>query len=137
MLQTSSKMLAKSPDDVIMETEAMTANHLVSPNKLLKTMAKQYKSFALMEVATSAAQNPFARVKGLIENMLTKLLNEANEEPDHKNFCDEELAKRTKTEEERMIGMDKFPASLYMAATTKAELPECIHQLQVEIKALA
>jgi len=136
MLQFSSKMTAKGSDDVIGESEAMNAKRRANLNKLLKGMAKQYNSFALMEVATSAAQDPFAKVKGLIEDMITKLLNEANEEADHKNFCDEELAKSTKTKEEKMMGMDKFQARMDKAATTKAELQESIRQLQSEIQAM-
>merc|ERR1719409_1673814 len=83
-----------------------------------------------------ATQDPFAKVKGLIEDMVTKLLNEANEDADHKNFCDEELAKSNKAKEEKMMGMDKFQARMDKAATSRAELEESIRQLQSEIKAM-
>merc|ERR1719409_1357360 len=83
-----------------------------------------------------ATQDPFAKVKGLIEDMVTKLLNEANEDADHKSFCDEELAKSTTAKEDKTMGMDKFQARMDKAATSKAELEESIRQLQSEIKAM-
>merc|ERR1719409_1583293 len=83
-----------------------------------------------------ATQDPFAKVKGLIEDMVTKLLNEANEDADHKSFCDEELAKSTKTKEDKTMGMDKFQARMDKAATSRAELQESVRTLQEEIKVI-
>jgi len=117
-------------------SDSLAAKRRAHVQKLLKSLAKQYSSFALMSLASRSAQDPFAKIRGLIEDMITKLLNEASEEADQKAFCDEELAKSTKTKEEKMMGLDKFQARMDKAATTKAELQESIRQLQSEIQAM-
>merc|ERR550514_970305 len=75
---------------------------------LLRDLAKKFHSFALMEMASRAQLDPFAKIKGLIEDMVTKLVNEANAEAEHKTFCDEEIGKSTKSKEEKMMSMDEF-----------------------------
>merc|ERR1719421_322378 len=84
-------------------------------------------------MASRAASDPFAKVRGLIDDMITKLLNEANEEASHKSFCDEEMSSGQKSKDEKMAQMDKFQSRMDGAATAEAELNEQIKVLQAEI----
>merc|ERR1719473_1786515 len=74
----------------------------------LKSMSKKFSSYALMEVAGAAATDPFAKIKGLIEGMIAKLVTEANEEATQKAFCDEEIAKSKKAQAEKSMTSDKL-----------------------------
>merc|ERR1719473_2012704 len=99
----------------------------------LKEMGNKFHSFRLVQIASSAAQDPFAKVRGLVTDMIDALVKEANEEASAKAFCDEELAKSNKAKDEKMLKLDQYQARIDDAATTKAELGEDIKTLQSEI----
>merc|ERR1712241_271696 len=71
--------------------------------QLVKQLARKHHSSALAQLASRmtavirfGARNgddPFAKVKGLIENMIAKLEKEAEEDATEKAYCDEEMAK--------------------------------------------
>merc|ERR1719158_1413991 len=67
--------------------------------RLVRDLAQKEKSPALAQLATRMAaamqaggssRDPFAKVKGLIQNMLEKLQKEAEEDATEKAFCDKE-----------------------------------------------
>merc|ERR1719343_1263447 len=70
---------------------------------LIKKLAKEHHSAALAQLASRIAattryasangEDPFAKVKGLIQDMISKLQAEAGAEATEKAFCDEETSK--------------------------------------------
>merc|ERR1719161_858992 len=68
---------------------------------LLKSLATKHHSFALTQMASMARSDPFVKIRGLIEDMIAKLLKEAQEEATHQAFCEEELGKSKKSKEEK------------------------------------
>merc|ERR1719440_2061167 len=54
---------------------------------------QRLRSKGLSLLAQKLAADPFAKVKKLIDDMITKLLNEANEDAQHEGFCDKEIGK--------------------------------------------
>merc|ERR1719408_1101054 len=107
---------------------------------VLKRVAAAQKSEALaqlasrMEAAVHVAQHtgddPFAKVKGLISDMIEKLLKEAAEEASHKAWCDEEMGE-TKSKKEKLTTIVED-----LTATIE-KLTEEVAQLQEELAALA
>merc|ERR1719316_1554204 len=65
----------------------------------LKAAAEKTKSHTLAMVAQKAAEDPFAKVKKMIRDLIVKLMEEANSEAEHKGWCDTELATNKQTRE--------------------------------------
>jgi len=59
--------------------------------RYLNQLGRKLKSTALVSLAYRAGSDPFAKIKGLLEEMISKLLQEAAQEADQKAFCDKEL----------------------------------------------
>merc|ERR1719324_1945487 len=102
----------------------------------LKGLSHEFKSYALMEMVSVAASDPFEKVRGLIEGMIAKLVTEANEEATQKQFCDEETAKSKAAQAEKSMTSDKLKSRIDMATTTKAQLEDKVKELESEVAAL-
>merc|ERR1719333_1450852 len=102
----------------------------------LKGMSKKFGSYALMELAGSAVSDPFVKIRGLIEDMIAKLLKEAQEEATQKAFCDEEMGKSKASEKEKTMPLDKLNSRIDKATARTAELTEAIKTLESEIATL-
>jgi len=102
----------------------------------LKDMSRKFGSYALMEMAGSAAMDPFVKIRGLIEDMIGKLLKEAQEEATQKAFCDEEMGKSNKAKEEKTLTLEKLQSRLDKASARKAELTQAVKDLEAEIASL-
>merc|ERR1719324_1526273 len=89
-----------------------------------------------MELAGSAASDPFVKIRGLIEDMIAKLMKEAQEEATQKAFCDEEMGKSNKAKEEKTLTLDKLQSRLDKAGSRKAELAQAVKDLESEIASL-
>merc|ERR1719301_275271 len=134
MLQTAKKQDIDSDDDTAPQSpEDQTRQKLVQK---LKSMSSKFSSYALMEVAGAAATDPFAKVKGLIEGMIAKLVTEANEEATQKAFCDEEKAKSEAVKDEKTMTIDQLSSRMGKASATKGLLEQKVKTLEAEIAAL-
>merc|ERR1719440_968960 len=76
--------------------------------KKFQSLGKKFHSFALMQMAGAAASDPFVKIRGLIEDMLAKLIKEAQEEASQKAFCDEEMGKSKASQTEKTAKLDKY-----------------------------
>jgi chromosome segregation ATPase len=125
-LQTSSMTRTKDEDVEMAQRRA-------SAVKTLRTLAKKYRTFGLLELSTSAQSDPFGKVRGLIESMIAKLTKEAAEEADMKSFCDEETAESKKKQADLSAKLDKTDARIAKAVASKAKLTEDIKVLEEQI----
>merc|ERR1719443_481040 len=98
-----------------------------------ESLGKKFHSFALMQMASMAASDPFVKIRGLIEDMIEKLLKEAQEEASQKAFCDEEMGKSKTSKAEKTATIDKLQTRIDGASATIAELTEAVKTLQSEI----
>jgi len=114
---------------------------------LVKKLAKQHHSAALAQLASRIAavirygaaggEDPFAKVKGLITDMISKLTAEAQGEATEKAYCDEELAKTAAKKAELDATISKLTSKIDVAAAKSAGLKEDVKELQSELAALA
>lgn len=112
-------------DDKVSKTRAAVVQKL-------KDLAHTSHSFAMLEMASAAGSDPFGKVRGLIEDMISKLVEEANQEATQKAFCDEEIGKSTKSRAAKTASLDKLQSRIDKASAGKAQLEEDIKELQSE-----
>jgi uncharacterized protein YoxC len=92
------------------------------------------------QISTLAMADPFAKVKKMIDTMITKLLEEANEEADHKGWCDKEMGVNAqtrdgKTEEVNTLTaeVDKLKADIMKVAQQIADLSTAIAEIDAAV----
>jgi len=99
----------------------------------LRELAQKHGSFALNQLATAAGSDPFGKVRGLVEKMIEKLMQEAQEAATKEAFCQEELGKSRKSQAEKQADADKHKTRMDSATTSIAELTQSIQTLTAEI----
>merc|ERR1719421_2198502 len=99
----------------------------------LKEMGSKFHSYVMMEMVSAAATDPFEKIKGLIGDMIAKLITEANEEASQKQFCDEEKGKSNKAKEDLSTKIDKKTSELDKAKAESAKLTDTVKELQAEL----
>jgi hypothetical protein len=134
-VQVSTKTRRWNPDDEDDEDDK-TAAQRTKVVGILKKLSQEHKSFAFAQLASMASSDPFVKIRGLIEDMIAKLLKEAEEEATQKAFCDAEMGKSKKSQEEKTMTLDKLSARIDGASSTIAELTEAIKTLESEVAAI-
>merc|ERR1719506_109435 len=80
--------------------------------------------------------DPFVKIRGLIEDMIAKLLKEAQEEATQKAFCDKEMGESKASQKEKTMTLDKVQARIDKASARVAELEDAIKELEGEVAEL-
>merc|ERR1719355_118202 len=130
-VQVSSKTRRWNPDDDE-ESDAVSAKREKVVG-ILKQLSKTHHSFAFAQLASMATSDPFVKIRGLIEDMIAKLLKEAEEEATQKAFCDAEMGKSKTSQDEKTMTLDKLQSRIDGASTTIAENTEAIKTLESEV----
>merc|ERR1711865_838084 len=83
----------------------------------------------LSAVAVRAAEDPFTKVKKMIKDLIVKLMEEANEEAEHKGWCDTELSTNEQTRKEKTQAVETLHAEIDQLEASIAKLTEDITSL--------
>jgi len=128
-----------------MRTRADLANSEVVT--LVKKLAQKHHSSALAQLASRIAViarygsknggDPFAKVKGLIDEMITKLEKEAEAEATEKAYCDEQMAKTEAKKSELDDDIAQLTNKIDTAASQSAALKEDVVELEAELASIA
>merc|ERR1719498_2335442 len=81
--------------------------------------------------------DPFTKVKGMIQEMIEKLVHEAQEEADHKAFCDKEMSETNAKLEDKQEEVDDLTTKIDKSAAKVAKLKEEIATLEKELMKIA
>merc|ERR1719235_2546662 len=79
---------------------------------IFRDASKKTKSPVLSTLALKVAEDPFVKIKGMIQDMIEKLLEEEADEANHKGWCDEEISKTVKDRDYRLKDIEDLHASL-------------------------
>jgi len=101
--------------------------------RLIDQLGHKFRSNALIALAYSAASDPFGKIRGMVEDMIAKLQQEAAEEATQKAFCDEEMSKSTKSKDEKEGKLEKINSRIELAEAGIAKLSEQVSTLSGEI----
>jgi len=114
---------------------------------LVKRLAREHHSAALAQLASrisavmrlggAAGEDPFAKVKGLISELISKLEAEAGAEATEKAYCDDQMSKTEEKKGELEEDISKLTAKIDKATAKSAGLKEDVKELQGELAALA
>merc|ERR1719375_84835 len=102
----------------------------------LATEARRLHSRKLGLLAEKVAADPFAKVKKLIDDMITRLLEEANADAEKEGFCDKELDTNKITRDKLTSEIDELDAAIEEGKSMILKLTEDIAQLTKEIAEL-
>merc|ERR1712159_325754 len=105
-----------------------------NPNQLrvaayLKGQASRINSRVLSALAMRVADDPFKKVKKMIKDLIVRLMEEANEEAEHKGWCDTELSTNEQTRKEKTEAVETLHAEIDQLEASIAKLTEDISEL--------
>jgi len=110
---------------------------------MVKKLARQQKSPALAQLASrmstilrygaASGDDPFAKIKGMIQDMIVKLEEEASSEATEKAYCDEELSKSTAKKADLDEAIAKLSTGIDQATAKSTELKAEVKALQEEL----
>merc|ERR1719235_528168 len=98
--------------------------------------AKTLKSADLSLLAMRIAADPFAKVKELIQQLITRLLTESQNEATQKGWCDTEIGKANTDRDFRMADTKKLSAEALVLEADKKNQEQTITKLTDEIAEL-
>merc|ERR1719487_642229 len=89
----------------------------------LESRASRLDSKVLSMMALKVGENPFGKVKKMIDEMITKLIEQANEEATHKGWCDTEMAKNSHTRDAKTDEINTLTAKADKLTAAITRLP--------------
>merc|ERR1719409_2449810 len=84
-----------------------------------------------------SGDDPFAKVKSLIMDLIDRLQKEAQAEAAEKSYCDEQMSKTETKKDELEDDIAALSAKIDKSAAASAKLKEEVKELQADLAALA
>jgi hypothetical protein len=103
---------------------------------LLRTAGKNLKSPVLSTLATKVQEDPFGKIKTMIQDLIERLLEEEADEASHKGWCDTEIAKTVKDRDYRLRDIEEHHTSIESLNARKEKLTLTEKELDEAIKTL-
>merc|ERR1712190_238845 len=90
----------------------------------------------LSALAQHASEDPFRKVKKMIKDLIVRLMEEANDEAEHKGWCDTELSTNEQTRKEKTDAVETLHAEIDELEASISKLTEDITDLTKAVAAL-
>merc|ERR1719433_965740 len=115
--------------------------------RFVRDLAQKQRSSALallasriasaMRTSTATGDDPFAKVKGLIADMIAKLEADAEADATHKAYCDKELAETNEKKADEEAEIEKLSTKIDQMSARSAQLKQEVAALQKALAELA
>jgi len=105
--------------------------------QFLRDEARHINSHILSTLSLKVREDPFKKVAKMIKDLIVRLMEEANEEAEHKGFCDSELAQNAQTRKEKTEQVETLHAEIDETQANMAQLGEDINSLSKQLADLA
>merc|ERR1719150_1058597 len=110
--------------------------------RLIRDLARKYNSGSLVQLASKMAtamqsSDSFAKIKGLISDMIARLEKEAGADATKKAFCDKELAESNQKKSDKTSEIAKLTSKIDQMTAKSTQLKDEIAVLQSELANLA
>merc|ERR1719486_102479 len=115
--------------------------------RFIRDLARKSKAPALAQLASrvssamrlgaAAGEDPFAKVKGLITDMIATLESEAEEDASQKAYCDKEMSETTAKKDELTAESEKLSTKIAQDKAASTKLKEEVATLQKELADMA
>jgi len=92
---------------------------------------------SVVRVSSANGDDPFAKIKGLISDMIDKLEAEAAADAEHKAFCDKELSENEEKEADKIAEIEKLTSKIDQWSARSAQLKSEVAALQEGLAELA
>jgi len=115
--------------------------------RFIRDLARKSNSPALAQLASrmssamkfgaAAGEDPFAKVKSLITDMIATLESEAEADASHKAYCDKEMSEANAKKDDLTAESDKLSTKIAQDKAASAKLKEEVATLQGELASMA
>ncbi|CAK0845918.1 unnamed protein product, partial [Prorocentrum cordatum] len=113
--------------------------------RFVRDLGRRQNALALTQLAnrmatamrSGGASQIFAKVKGLIADMIDRLEKEADADAKHKAYCDKELAYADQKKADRVAEIEKLTVAIDGMSARSAQLKEEIATLEKELATIA
>jgi len=147
-LATAKKIITEATSGAADQSYGFLQVSMLSGNfeavRFVRDLAQKHKSPALAQLAShmvavmrSGQGDVFAKVKGLIGDMIEKLLKEAEADATEKAYCDKEMAETETKKADKEADIEKLSTKIDSMTAKSAKLKEEVATLQKELSALA
>lgn len=103
----------------------------------LRTEANRLHSPVLSSLALKVQDDPFIKIRKMVQDLIHRLLEEANEEAEHKGWCDTELKANELTRKEKTTKVEQLHAKSDELNASNAQLGEQITELTAQVADLS
>jgi len=152
VLAEAAKIIKEATGALLQTTSFLQTNQQVAVQnvqskiaKFVRNLAKEQKSGSLAQLASRIIamsrsgdrSDPFVKIRGMIEEMISKLEEQMGSEAQEKAYCDEEMSKTEAKKADLEAYVDKLTNHIDKSSARSAELKEQVTTLQEELAALA
>merc|ERR1719453_957271 len=112
--------------------------HSPSQEAVASYLAKQGQrlhSNILAALSLHVSSDPFVKIRKMIQDMIVKLTEEAQEEAEHKGFCDSELSSNKQTRDDKTTQADTLTANIDQMTAESQKLATEISELSADVAA--